>query len=165
MIWIVVALGLLAVGIAAVWLLSDDGSPVERDDQLDIDTLRETLDRAGIERSSTRIPDVEILQPYISKQDDFLGAVQARRGNKRSILVALDDRMVAGEATLGKMGAEVITISWNEVDDFEQSFDIGGELQIVVDGDVYTFSHIPRSQTRDFAEIAQDELELEEADD
>lgn len=122
------------------------------------DQLRATLERAGIDVGSTNIPDPEILRPYLSENDGFLGAVQARRGNKRAILVALEDRLVAGEATLGTMGAEVLTFAWGEIDSMDQTFDVGGELAFEVDDLTLTYSHLPRSQTREFTDLLRERV-------
>lgn len=156
--WIWIAVAAVVALVALLWLLGDS-DPVPSGEQIDLETLESTLDRAGVEHDSTRIPNADILQPHIGEADDFLGAVQARRGNKRTILVALGDRLVAGESTLGSMGVEVITVDWKDVREFEQTYDIGGELHVATDREEYVFTHLPRSQTAEFAEVLEERLE------
>lgn len=135
-----------------------DAEHVPSDAQIDVEKLRATLDHSGVDLSSTNIPDAEILRPYIAQTDEFLGAVQARRGNKRAILVALDDRLVAGEATLGTMGAEVFTFRWTDIESFDQTFEVGGQLDFAVGDTSYTYSHLPRSQTQNFSKLVRRNL-------
>ena len=130
--WVSVAVAIVAVLVAIALFVrsrSSGAETVPSEMRLGIDQLRATLEQAGVNLQSTNIPNVEILRPYLSTSDSFLGAIQARRGSKRAILVALDDRLVAGEATLDTMGAEVFQFRWEEIDDFEQSYEIGGQLE------------------------------------
>jgi len=143
--------------VAARYLRESD--PIPREDQLGVETLEATLEEAGVDHGSTKIPNVDLLQPHISQRDDFLGAIAARRGTKHTILVALGDRLVAAEATLGSMGAEVLTVDWAEVEELEQTYDIGGELRFETHGEEYEYTHLPRSQTPEFTEIVEERVE------
>jgi len=158
-IWIAVAAALVVL-LASVWF-QRDSDPIPSGDQIELETLESTLESAGVEHHSTRIPNADILQPHIAEGDEFLGAIQARRGNKRAILVALEDRLVAGESTLGSMGVEVVTVYWEEIREFEQTYDIGGELHLATDREEYVFTHLPRSQTAEFAQALAHRLEID----
>jgi hypothetical protein len=154
MTYLLIAVAVLLLAAAAAFLLrSATGNParVPTDDQLDGDLLKATLRETGVEVDATQTPDTAILLEYIAADDDFIDAVQAKRGSKHAILVLLDDRLVIGESTLGRMGAEVHVIPLESVTDFDQTYDIGGVYTIECADRSFKYTHVPRSRTRDFA--------------
>lgn len=152
---VAVVVGLLA----AAWAWSrHSSSPVAPEDRIENEQLAAFLTESGIDLDSTRHPDPDILRPHIGADDELLGAVEARRGSKRAFLVVLPDRLVVGEATVGKMGAAVHSIPFDRVADVEQGYDVGGTFHIETDDEAFDFSHVPRSKTRDFAGLIRNRV-------
>ena len=145
--------------LAAAWAWARRSSPlVPRDRRIEAGRLRAFLENSEIDHSSTRHPNPDILRPHIAADDELLGAVEARHANKRALLVVLADRLVVGEATVGKMGAAVHTIPFHTIDEIEQGYDVGGTVHIVAGDRDFAFSHIPRSKTRDFDGLLRNRL-------
>jgi len=150
-----VAVGLLA----GLWVWSRRSTPpVAREDRIDGERLASFLSEADIDLDSTRHPDADILRSHIGADDQLLGAVEARRGSKRAFLVVLPDRVVVGEATVGKMGAATHSIPFDHIDHIDQGYDVGGTFRIETDGEAFDFSHIPRSKLRDFAGLIRNRV-------
>ncbi len=157
MVWMVAA---VVVGVVAVaWLVfRDTDETIPRASRIDPERLEQFLRDSDIELRSTRNPDPEILRPHISEQDTLVGAVEGRADNKRAYLVLLDDRLVVGEATIGRMGAVVHSIPFHRITDFDQSYDIGGTFRFATDHADLVVTHVPRSKTRDFAALVRNRI-------
>jgi len=156
--WIVaVAAGLALMVAGVVWYLNKPDPTV--DNPIDVDRLRATLDSVGVALDLNDIPDPALLAPYISLDDTFVDAVPAQRGRKRALVVLLDDRIVAAEATVGEIGSKVHVLRLADVDAFDQGFEIGGDIIFETDGRELKFTHMPRSHTRDFAAAVESRLQ------
>lgn len=156
--WLIPTIVLAVLLIAgAVALARRGGSrPSKVDNAIDLERLRATLESVGVAVGSTDIPDPGLLCPRISLDDQFIDAVPAKRGGKRAVLVLLGDRIVTAESTVGRAGAEVHVLPVDELEDVHQGFEIGGHIEFTTDdGDTLKFTHIPRSQTHDFADALQ----------
>lgn len=158
LVWLAVLAGIVVALLVAWRFLGTSSHLVPADEQIEPDALASILEQAGIDLTTTKVPDPEILRPHIRADDEILGAIEAKHGNKRALLVALPDRLVLGDATLRRMGAEVRSIPFSAVEEFEQSYDMGGEFTIATSSHEFLLTHIPRSKTRDFAELIRQHL-------
>jgi hypothetical protein len=155
--WMFVAAGLIVVG--ALWfVLRPSDQDIPPDARIDPEALEDFLSESGIDLGSTRNPDPEILRSHIASDDTLVGAVEGRTGSKRAYVVLLGDRLVVGEATIGRMGAEVQSIPFHHITDFEQGYDIGGTFHFDTEDADLTVTHVPRSKTRDFAGLVRNRI-------
>lgn len=155
--WLLVVAGLAVVG--AVWfVMRSSDQDIPPDARIDAEALEDFLRQSGIDLGSTRNPDPEILRPHIADDDTLVGAVEGRTGSKRAYVVLLGDRLVVGEATIGRMGAEVQSIPFRHITDFEQGYDIGGTFRFDTENSDLTITHVPRSKTRDFAGLVRNRI-------
>ncbi len=145
-----------AIG-GAVWYTRGGGAP--SGPSIDPDDLERQLETLGIDTGSNRIPNLEIIAPYIHPDASIVAATRGKSGPKRALLVLLDDQLVAAEATVADYGADVRTLALEAIETFEQSYDIGGEFRFESGGEMLVYTHIPRSQTSDFANAVRDALQ------
>lgn len=155
--WLFVGAGLALAGVVWFVMRSSD-QDIPPDARIDVGALEDFLSQSGIDLSSTRNPDPEILCPHIAEDDKLVGAVEGRTGSKRAYLILLGDRLVVGEATIGRMGAEVHSIPFDHITDFEQGYDIGGTFRFDTENSDLTITHVPRSKTRDFAGLVRNRI-------
>lgn len=158
MYWLVIAVVIIVAAAIAWGLKGGDATTIPPDERIEVEELEEYLAAQGVDLDSTQNPDPAILQPHIASDDELLGAIEGRRDGKSAYLVALPDRLVAGEATLGTMGAEVRTLRFADIDSFDQSYEIGGEFHLQVGPEKLSYTHIPRSRTREFAELVRQRI-------
>ncbi len=155
--WLFVGAGLALAGVVWFVMRSPD-QDIPPDARIDVGALEDFLSQSGIDLSSTRNPDPEILRPHIAEDDKLVGAVEGRTGSKRAYLILLGDRLVVGEATIGRMGADVHSIPFHHITDFEQGYDIGGTFRFDTENSDLTITHVPRSKTRDFAGLIRNRI-------
>lgn len=155
-IWIGIGAVVIAIVGSIVWYRRRDRAP--SGPSMEIEELARQLETFGLDLDSSRIPDLDVATPYLAPDTSIVAAARAKNGAKRALLLLLDDRLVVVESTIAAYGARVRNVPLEAIEAFEQSYDIGGEFEFHVEGESLFYTHVPRSQTSDFADAVREAL-------
>jgi hypothetical protein len=145
--WYLVAfLALFLLAAIAFWLVRQQQAHAER---VGLDRLERRLVELGVDPGEESTPPAELLRLHIQESDSILAATRAQCDDKRAILVLLDDRIVYVAASVGRLGCQAQSISYDRINAVEGEPHVGGNLRLETAHGSVIFTHIPQDNFSD----------------
>ncbi|MFB6262255.1 MAG: hypothetical protein ABEL76_01330 [Bradymonadaceae bacterium] len=162
MVWIAIVIGLVAAG-AGLWYYANSGTR-RPDPSIEPEKLATALRETGLDLDTSHTPDSSIVAPHVPPGATCIDAIRGKSGGKRVLLALFDDRLVAGLATAGDIGAEVDVWDLSAIEGIDSGFDVGGTLSLNVGGETFEVTHVPRDQLDGFERQLRERTEASTGD-